>query len=147
MSIVNAFTCTGAYAVLIMSGLKRVENRSCLPVPVRGCCAMSVSKKFCRAEYDGVRSWLIRLNGDRIDKILPSWDVARKWPGHIIYEAIEEELEDDEWGVQFQYWNEGYRYWRRLSNIRKLAFPIPLSRQCWNVEFVAGTHFRNRKTS
>ena len=28
--IVNAFTCTGAYAVLIMSGLKRVENRYCL---------------------------------------------------------------------------------------------------------------------
>ena len=26
--ISNAFTCTGAYAVLIMSGLKREENRS-----------------------------------------------------------------------------------------------------------------------
>ena len=42
----RAFTCTGAYAVLIMSGLKRVENRSCLPVPTRGRCAMRVSKKF-----------------------------------------------------------------------------------------------------
>ena len=42
--IVNAFTCTGACAVLIMSGLKRVENRSMMPVPVRGRCAMSVSK-------------------------------------------------------------------------------------------------------
>ena len=31
-----AFTCTGAYAVLIMSGLKRVENRSCMPVPAGG---------------------------------------------------------------------------------------------------------------
>ena len=58
--IVNAFTCIGAYAVLIMSGLKRVENRSMMPVPARGRCAMSVSKKFCRAEYDGVRSWLMR---------------------------------------------------------------------------------------
>ena len=48
MSIINTFTCTGAYAVLIMSGLKRVENRSCLPAPARGRCAMSVSKKFCR---------------------------------------------------------------------------------------------------
>ena len=46
--IVDAFTCTGTYAVPIMSGLKRVENRSCLPVPARGRCAMSVSKKFCR---------------------------------------------------------------------------------------------------
>ena len=25
--ILNAFTCSGTYAVLIMSGLKRVENR------------------------------------------------------------------------------------------------------------------------
>lgn len=50
MSIVNAFTCTGAYAVLIMSGLQRVENRSIMPVPARGRCAMSVSKKFCHAE-------------------------------------------------------------------------------------------------
>ena len=60
MPIVNAFTCTRAYAVLIMSGLMRVENRSCLPVPARGRCAMSVSKKFCRAEYDGVRRCSMR---------------------------------------------------------------------------------------
>ena len=54
----NAFTCTGAYAVLIMSGLKRVENRSMMPVPAKGRCAMSVSKKFCRAEYDSLVAWL-----------------------------------------------------------------------------------------
>lgn len=34
MFLVNAFTCTGAYAVLILSGLKRVENRRRLPTPV-----------------------------------------------------------------------------------------------------------------
>ena len=128
MPIVNAFTSIGAYAVLIMSGLKRVENRSCLPVPVRGRCAMSVSKKFCRKEYDGVKSWLTRFNGDRINNLLPPWDIAQKWPGRIIavmdYEAIEGEIEDDTWRVQFQYWNEGYRYWWRLSNIRKLPTPI-----------------------
>ena len=39
--IANVFTCTGAYAVLIMSGLKRVENRSAMPVPAKGRCAMS----------------------------------------------------------------------------------------------------------
>jgi hypothetical protein len=128
MPIVNAFTCTGAYALLIMSGLKRVENRSCLPVPARGRCAMSVSKKFCRAEYDGVRSWLMRFNSDRVDEILTPWDIAQEWSGRIIavmdYEAIDGELEDDTWRVQFQYWNEGYRYWWRLSNIRKLPTPI-----------------------
>ena len=58
MAVSNAFTCTGAYAVLIMSGLKRVENRSMMPVPSKGRCAMSVSKKFCRAEYDNLVAWL-----------------------------------------------------------------------------------------
>ena len=33
MAVASAFTCTGAYAVLIMSGLKRVENRSMMPSP------------------------------------------------------------------------------------------------------------------
>lgn len=129
MPIVNAFTCTGAYAVLIMSGLKRMENRSSMPIPDRGRCAMSVSKKFCRAEYDGVKSWLMRFNGDRVDEILPPWDVAQEWSGRIIavmdYEAIDNELEDDTWRAQFQYWNEGYRYWWQLSNIRKLPTPVP----------------------
>ena len=89
----RAFTCTGAYAVLIMSGLKRVENRSCLPVPARGRCAMSVSKKFCRAEYDGIKAWLRRFNGDRVDAIIPTWEEASCWPGHIVavmdYQAID----------------------------------------------------------
>ena len=40
----NAFTCTGAYAVFIMSGLKRVENRSMMPSPAKGRCAMSVPR-------------------------------------------------------------------------------------------------------
>ena len=84
----RAFTCTGAYAVLIMSGLKRVENRSCMPVPARGRCAMSVSKKFCRAEYDGIKAWLRRLNGDRVDAIIPTWEEASCWPGHIDRKSV-----------------------------------------------------------
>ena len=71
----------------------------------------------------------MRFNDDRVDKILPSWDIAQKWPGHILavmdYDVVEGELEDDEWRAQFQYWNEGYRYWWRLSNIHKLTSPIP----------------------
>ena len=124
-----AFTCTGVYAVLIMSGLKRVENRSCMPVPARGRCAMSVSKKFCRAEYDGIKAWLRRLNGDRVDAILPTWEEASRWPGHIIavmdYQAMDEEPEEEPWRVQAQFWNEGYRYWWLLSDIRRLPTPIP----------------------
>jgi hypothetical protein len=154
MQIVNAFTCTGAYAVLIMSGLKRVENRSCRdllrplrgsrlpafgqpgaygasasPVPARGRCAMSVSKKLCRAQYDGIKAWLRRFNGDRVDAIIPTWEEAGRWPGHIIavmdYQAIDAEPEEEPWRVQAQFWNEGYRYWWLLSNIRKLPAPFP----------------------
>ena len=29
-----------------------------MPVPVKGRCAMIVSKKFCRAEYDNLVAWL-----------------------------------------------------------------------------------------
>ena len=133
-TIGNAFTCTGAYAVLIMSGLKRVENRSMMPVPARGHCAMSVSKKFCRAEYDGIKAWLRRFNGDRVDAIIPTWEEASSWPGNIIammdYQAIDAEPEEEPWRVQAQFWNEGYRYWWLLSNIRRLPAPIPC---CGNV--------------
>ena len=37
--IANAFTCTGPYALLIMLGIKRVENRSVAPEPRTGRCA------------------------------------------------------------------------------------------------------------
>ena len=43
MRIINAFTCTWPYAMLILSGMKRVENRSAMPVPREGRCAISVS--------------------------------------------------------------------------------------------------------
>ena len=43
MRITNAFTCTGPYAMLILSGMKHVENRSAMPVSREGRCAISVS--------------------------------------------------------------------------------------------------------
>ena len=39
--IPSAFTCTGPYAVLIMLGIKRVENRSACPKPAKGRSAAS----------------------------------------------------------------------------------------------------------
>ena len=49
--ITSAFTCTGSYAVLIMLGIKRVENRGACPKPAKGRCAVSFSKSFCKEEY------------------------------------------------------------------------------------------------
>lgn len=34
--IVNAFTYTGSYAILILCGIKRTENRSAWPEPREG---------------------------------------------------------------------------------------------------------------
>ena len=34
--MMNAFTCTGSYAVLILYGIKRTENRSAWPEPRDG---------------------------------------------------------------------------------------------------------------
>jgi hypothetical protein len=55
--ISSAFTCTEPYAVLIMLGIKRVENRSAMPVPAKGRCAVSCSKSFCKEEYGYFLQW------------------------------------------------------------------------------------------
>ena len=41
------------------------------------------------------------------------------------YLAIDAEPEEELWQVQAQFWDEDYRYWWLLSNIRKLPAPIP----------------------
>lgn len=51
MLITNAFTCTGPYAILIMLGIKRVENRNMMPSPAKGRCAVGCSKSFCKEEF------------------------------------------------------------------------------------------------
>ena len=98
--IANAFTCTDApqklrfggnlaegdpkgaqagapYAILILMGLKRVENRSAWPEPVAGRCAMSVSKKFCRGEYDNFMRWLEGHGAPELREIMPKWEDGR----------------------------------------------------------------------
>ena len=129
MPIVNAFTCTGAYAVLIMSGLKRVENRSCLPVPVRGCCAMSVSKKFCRKEYEKLVVWIAEHCDPSAFAQLLKWDEVQSWPGCIVgtmdYDATDRVPWNTALAAECRFWNEGYPNWWILSNIRRLPTPIP----------------------
>ena len=129
MAVANAFTCTGAYAVLIMSGLKRVENRSMMPSPAKGRCTMSVSKKFCRAEYDNLIAWLAANCGDAVlSRVLP-WDEVKSWSGRIVatmdYEAVDALPEDAALARECRIWNEGYRFWWLLSNICRVPEPIP----------------------
>lgn len=127
--IVNAFTCTGAYAVLIMSGLKRVENRSCMPVPARGRCAMSVSKKFCRKEYENLVVWLAEHCDPSVLTHLLKWDEVESWPGRIVgtmdYDALDRVPVNTALAHECRIWNEGYSNWWILSDIRRLSTPIP----------------------
>ena len=127
--IENAFTCTGAYAVLIASGFKHVENRSAMPVPTCGRCAMSVSKKFCKAEYDKLCDWLRQQAGNDAVKALVPWETCQKWPGCIIatmdYDAIDLLPDSGFMLKQCLQWNEGYPFWWQLDNIRLLQEPIP----------------------
>lgn len=125
----NAFTCTGAYAMLIMCGLKCVENRSAMPTPRRGRCAMSVSRRFCRREYDALCAWLDSVSDGKATALIPPWEDVREWPGHVVgvmdYEAVAQIPSDESRARQCRFWNEGYANWWLLSNVRRLPSPIP----------------------
>lgn len=117
----NAFTCTGAYAMLILYGIKRTENRNMLPVPSEGRAAISCSKSFCREEYGRLIAWAsVNLPLDDFEK-LPVWREVKDWPGKIVgvcdYKARERSGGEA--------WDEGYRYWWDLSNVVCLPEPIP----------------------
>lgn len=127
--ITHAFTCTGAYAILIMTGLKRVENRSAFPTPDRGRCAVSVSKKFCLGEYDNLMSWLKDKVSNEVYAAMPSWDAVSNWPGRIVgtidywvkkpFECTAKDL------AERCMWQEGYPFWWNLANPLIFNEPLP----------------------
>ena len=143
--ITSAFTCTGPYAVLIMLGIKRVENRSAMPVPAKGRCAVGCSKSFCKEEFGEFVRWASRALPEEDFERIPAWGDVNDWPGKIVgacnYEARarnELRLEDD--GVRSRgtrdptdtnkkhttiSWDEGYEYWWDLSEVVCFDSPIP----------------------
>ena len=131
MVIVNAFTCIGSYAILILTGIKRTENRSAWPSPsdppslelrrTSGRAAISCSKSFCKEEYGQLIAWAsVNLPPEDFVK-LPSWREVKDWPGKIVgvcdYKARER--------AGCEPWDEGYPYWWDLSNVVRLPEPIP----------------------
>ena len=69
----NAFTCTGSYAILILCGIKRTENRSVWPSPSEGRAAISCSKSFRKEEYGRFIAWAsVNLSLEDFEK-LPAW--------------------------------------------------------------------------
>ena len=82
--ITSAFTCTGPYAILIMLGIKRVENRGSLPVPGEGRCAVSCSKPFGKEEFGNFVQWASRALSPEDFARIPSWNDVKDWPGRIV---------------------------------------------------------------
>ena len=118
--IPNAFTCTGAYAILILCGIKRTENRSACPEPCEGRAAISCSKSFCKEEYGRFIAWAsAHLSSDDFEKI-PAWSEVKDWPGKIVgvcdYKARQY--------AQKELWDEGYDCWWDLSNVVRLSEPL-----------------------
>lgn len=127
--IVNAFTCTGAYAVLIMTGLKRVENRLAVPSPLDGRCAVTVSRSFRRSEFDNLMAWLRGRLPENVYGMLPEWDDVRAWPGHVVgtvdYCVKESAACSEDELLQRRIWDENYPCWWHLARPKIFGSPIP----------------------
>ncbi len=119
--ITSAFTCTGPYAVLIMLGVKRAENRSMMPEEAKGRCAVGCSKSFCREEFGNFVQWASRALSEEDFARLPSWSDIREWPGKIVGTCDYSCRERSE----REAWDEGYRYWWDLSDVASFDVPIP----------------------
>lgn len=121
-AIASAFTCTGPYAVLIMLGVKRVENRNVMPVSEKGRCAVSCSKSFCKEEFGRFVQWAsTNLSAEDFER-LPSWGDVKDWPGKIVGACDYAARTKTEPGEP---WNEGYPYWWDLSEVVSFDSPLP----------------------
>ena len=121
--ITSAFTCTGPYAILILLGIKRVENRSAMPVPAKGRCAVSCSKSFCKEEFGEFVRWAARALKPEEFETIPAWGDVKDWPGKVVgccdYEVRGRDASSP------KEWDEGCPYWWELSEIVALDRPIP----------------------
>ena len=135
--ITSAFTCTGPYAILILLGIKQVENRSAMPMPAKGRCAISCSKSFCKEEYGEFVRWASRALKPEDFETIPAWDDVKDWPGKVVgccdYEGgLSAPVAEDRDGTVLRRsdgtvisWDEGYGCWWKLANVVELDRPIP----------------------
>lgn len=141
--ISHAITCTGPFAILIMLGIKRVENRCDRPAPEKGRCAVSCSKSFCKEKYGEFVRWAsCALSAEDFAR-LPAWVDVCDWPGKIVgccdYAVRGRNdlvldggsVRRDETGAECQtprtsfLWDEGLAYCWELSEVVCFESPIP----------------------
>ena len=133
-----------------MLGIKRVENRSAMPVPSKGRCAVGCSKSFCKEEYGNFLQWAAHALPEEDFVRIPAWGDVKEWPGKIVgacdYEARGRNDLRLEGGSACAYppsaasiakqchkrgahppyqWDEGYEYWWDLSEVACFDRPIP----------------------
>lgn len=117
-----AFTTRLPFAVLIVLGVKKWDNRSSCPVPITGRCGMSVSRSSDEYEYMKFVAFVKRNASKWLLKTLPTWDQVKNWRGKMVaimdYEAGENPGDP--------IWDEGYRYWWRFSNVSLIENPFPV---------------------
>ena len=142
--LTHAFTCTGPYAVLIMLGIKRVENRSVRPEPRRGRCAVGCSKSFCKEEFGAFVHWASRALSEEDFARVPSWADVKDWPGRIVGACDYAARGRDDLVLASETarpanapgrgrtrpgasltWDEGCPYWWDLSEVVRFDRPIP----------------------
>ena len=105
-----------------------------LPEPREGLAAISCSKSFCKEEFGRLIAWAsVNLPSEDFEQ-LPAWREVKDCPGKIVgvcdYKARDgyELVLDHGNGVNQSsalQWDEGYRFWWDLSNVRRLPEPIP----------------------
>lgn len=154
--ITRAFTTRLPLAVMIVTGLKRWENRSHLPCPAKGVCGMSVSRSSDEAEYVNFLRWISIHFSEAYRTRVPSWEQVKEWRGKMIavmdyeatqglsrkYSANDEHEFPGGWltfSEEMLVWNEGYPIWWELSGVRLLERPFPV-RGCvgmWECEVEA----------
>ena len=120
--IVHVFTTRIPLAVMIVMGIKQWENRSAMPVPAHGQCAMTCSKSSDAREYASFLAWAERVFKAEAFAALPRGDEVSGWRGMLVAVC---DYEASCTAPNPPIWNEGYPVWWHLSNVRLLDKPIP----------------------
>ena len=116
-----AFTTRIPLAVMIALGIKQWKNRSAMPFPACGKCAMTCSKSSDSREYANFLLWAKQVFPAEAYSALPAWGQVEGWRGKLIavcdYEAS--------YAPGSPIWNEEYKVWWHLTNVKMLQEPIP----------------------
>lgn len=116
-----AFTTRIPLAVMIVMGIKQWENRSVMPYPASGQCAMTCSKSSDEREYANFLAWARQCFPAEAFNALPAWQQVSGWRGKLIAVCDYEASNTPGDAV----WNEGYAVWWHLTNVCLLKEPIP----------------------